>query len=202
MKCHERLTTMTGGDLFSAKTVEALLGRYRLSGFRRHAHHDLAEKRGVFAPTKKDDMKQGNQLGFTVIELMVALTIVCLLVAVAVASFQDHMTRKARNQARSALMEVAEGLRMQHVRMGSYQAETLPITQTPGDGDAIYRISLAKTAIAASDPKAVFPPSSAQAFTLQAVPVDEDACGTLLLDHTGRRGVLGPEAKLADCWPK
>ena len=46
--------------------------------------------------------------GFTAIELVVAITIVCLLVAVALASFQDHMTRKARTQARSALVEVAE----------------------------------------------------------------------------------------------
>lgn len=150
----------------------------------------------------KDDMKQGKQSGFTGIELVVAMTIVCLLVAVAVASFQDHMSRKARTQARSALMELAEGLRMQHVRTGSFQVNTLPITQTPADDDAIYRISLAKTAVTANDPKVVFPATSDQAFTLQAVPVDEDACGTLLLDHTGRKGVIGPEATIADCWPK
>jgi type IV pilus assembly protein PilE len=150
----------------------------------------------------KDDMKQGQQSGFRFIELVVAITIVCLLVAVAVASFYDHMSRKARTQARSALVEVAEGLRMQHARTGSFLMESLPITQTPGDGDAVYRISLAKTAITANDPKVVFPATSNQAFTLKAVPVDEDACGTFLLDHTGRLGVLGPEAKLADCWPK
>jgi Tfp pilus assembly protein PilE len=41
-----------------------------------------------------------RNLGFTVIELVVAVTIVFLLVAVAVASFQDHMMRKDRAQAR------------------------------------------------------------------------------------------------------
>lgn len=150
----------------------------------------------------KDDMKQGKQSGFTLIELVVALTIVCLLVAVAVASFQDHMARKARTQARVALMEVAEGLRLQHARTGAYLSEALPISQTPAGGDAVYRIALAKVAISANDPKVVFPATSEQAFTLQAVPVEKDACGTLLLDHTGRFGVLGPGAKLADCWPK
>lgn len=150
----------------------------------------------------KDEMKQGKQLGFTMIELVVAVTIVCLVVAVAVASFSDHMSRKARTQARSALMEVAEVLHLQHARTGNFQVETLPITQAPRDGDAVYRISLAKAAITANDPKVVFPATTEQAFTLKAVPVDEDACGTLLLDHTGRLGVLGPEAKLADCWPK
>lgn len=136
------------------------------------------------------------------IELVVAVTIVCLLAAVAVASLQDHMARKARTQARSALMEVAEALQVQHSRTGSYQLGVLPITQTPANDKAIYRISLVKAAVTASDPKVAFPASSGHAFTLQAVPVAEDACGTLLLDHTGRKGVLGPEAKLADCWSK
>jgi type IV pilus assembly protein PilE len=158
----------------------------------------------MFLKTKMttDDMKQGKQSGFTVIELVVAVTIVCLLVAVAVASFSDHMSRKSRIQARAALMELAEGLQMQHARTGSYKVGSLPITQTPRDHDADYRISLAGTAIAADDPKVVFPASSDQAFTLQAVPVDENACGTLLLDQAGRMGVHGAGAKLADCWSK
>ena len=94
--------------------------------------------------------------GFTAIELVVAITIVCLLVAVALASFQDHMTRKARTQARSALVEVAEGLRMQFTRTGSYATSSLPITQTPREGDAEYRISLATELVTASDPRMVF----------------------------------------------
>lgn len=152
---------------------------------------------GVFREVRVSAAK-----GFTVIELVVAITIVCLLVAVAIASFQDHMTRKARSQARSALTEVAEGLRFQFARTGTYRGAVLPITQSPREGDVMYRISLVKAAIAASDPKVVFPASSDQSFTLQAVPVNEDACGTYLLDHAGRMGVVGPDAKLADCWPK
>lgn len=140
--------------------------------------------------------------GFTVIELVVAITIVCLLVAVAVASFQDHMTRKARSQARSALLEVAEGLRFQYARSGTYSGAILPITQSPREGEAVYKISLATTNVAASDPKVVFPATGPQTFTLQAVPADGDSCGTLLLDNAGRLGVLGADATVADCWPK
>jgi len=140
--------------------------------------------------------------GFTVIELVVAITIVCLLVAVALASFQDHMTRKARSQARSALVEVAEGLRLQFTRTGSYQVASLPITQTPREGEAAFRISLATAPVTASDPKIVFAASSAQGFTLQATPTGGDECGTLLLDHAGRVGVTSPNAKIADCWPR
>lgn len=159
---------------------------------------------GVVWPLRVHGASRRNliQSGFTVIELIVAITIVCLLVAVAFASYQDHMTRKARAQARAALVEVAEGLRMQYTRLGTYETKALPITRTPGDGEVLYNLSLSKAPIAATDPKTVFPASSAQGFTLRAVPVGGDACGTLLLDHTGRVGVVGDGAKLADCWPR
>lgn len=140
-----------------------------------------------------------RNMGFTVIELIVAITIVCLLVAVAVASFQDHMTHKARNQARKALAESAEWLQLQHAKSGTYLVK-LPVTQTPSDGDALYQIKLAGAMVNATDPKAAFPATTAETYTLQAVPVDGDACGTLLLDSTGRTGVTGADALVADCW--
>jgi type IV pilus assembly protein PilE len=137
--------------------------------------------------------------GFTVIELVVAITIVCLLVAVAFASFQDHMTRKARAEARRAMIEVAEWLQIQHAKSGTYLVKP-PITQTPADGDAEFRIGLAAKAVSASDPKAEFPATTADTFTLQAVPTGQDACGALLLDSAGRTGVTGVDAQVADCW--
>ena len=142
-------------------------------------------------------MRRGK--GFTVIELVVAITIVCLLVAVAFASFQDHMARKARAEARKALIEVAEWLQLQHAKSGTYLVKP-PITQTPGDGDAEFRIGLAAAVVGASDPKAEFPATTADTFTLQAVPVGGDACGALLLDSAGRTGVTGVDAQVADCW--
>jgi type IV pilus assembly protein PilE len=140
-----------------------------------------------------------RNIGFTVIELIVAVTIVCLLVAVAVASYQDHMTHKARNQARKALAESAEWLHIQHARSGTYLVK-LPVTQTPGEGDALYQIKLAGAMVNATDPKAAFPATTAATYTLQAVPVEPDACGTLLLDSAGRTGVTGANALVADCW--
>jgi type IV pilus assembly protein PilE len=142
-------------------------------------------------------MKRGK--GFTVIELVVAVTIVCLLVAVAVASFQDHMTHKARAQARKALVETAEWLQQQHATSGTYLV-TLPVTQSPSGSDAIYQIKLATVIINASDPKTAFPATSTNAYTVQAVPVDSDSCGTFLLDSAGRVGVTGATAHAADCW--
>jgi len=141
-----------------------------------------------------------REKGFTLIELVVAVTIVCLLVAVAIASYQDHMTRKARAQARGALVELAEVLQVQFTRVGTYELANLPIKQTPREGEALYHISLTKAPVTGSDPVVAFPASSAQGFTLMAIPVQHDACGSLLLDHGGRKGVTGEGAKVADCW--
>ncbi len=138
--------------------------------------------------------------GFTVIELVVALTIVCLLVAVAVASYQDHMTRKVRTQAGTALLDSADFLRVHSQRTGSFLGATLPVTQVPGSGEADYYLSLAATPVNGSDPQGTFPATGDQNFTLQAVPVGDDACGILLLDQDGRIGVTGIGAKAGECW--
>jgi type IV pilus assembly protein PilE len=141
------------------------------------------------------DMKLGK--GFTVIELVVAVTIVCLLVAVAVASFQDHMIRKERALARKALIETAEWLRMQRPGSGTYQVK-LPVSQM--SGNTAYRIELLDQPVTANDPKAEFPATSAEVYSLQAVPLGDSACGSLLLDSAGRTGVTGADAKVTDCW--
>jgi|JFJP01.1.fsa_nt_gi type IV pilus assembly protein PilE len=137
--------------------------------------------------------------GFTVIELIVAISIVCLLVVVAVGSFYDHMSRKSRVEAQRALIEAAEWLQNQHATSGTFQVE-LPVRQVPGDGNAVYRIRLASTAVVATDPKATFPATTASTYTLQAEPLEDDTCGTLLLDSNGRPGVVGKDALLAKCW--
>jgi type IV pilus assembly protein PilE len=137
--------------------------------------------------------------GFTVIELVVAVTIVLLLIAVAIASFHDHMTRKYRAEARKALIENAEWLQFQHRKSGTYLVK-LPVTQTPNEGDARYRIELVSSPLTATDPKVQFPAASVDAFTLRAVPMSGDTCGNLLLDSTGRTGVSDTAARVADCW--
>jgi type IV pilus assembly protein PilE len=137
--------------------------------------------------------------GFTAIELVVAITIVLLLVAVAVSSYQDHMVHKHRSQARKGLIEAAEWLRAQRVTSNTFRVK-LAITQAPSDGDASYRIELVPKDIVAVDPKVTFPATSVNELTLQAIPVDEDECGNLLLDSSGRTGVTGAGAQVASCW--
>ena len=146
---------------------------------------------------KTQTMKKAR--GFTILELSIAVAIVFLLVAVAVASFMDSMTKKSRHAAQVALQDAAAWLLQQHVNENSFLAVKMPDTQVPNDGDAKYRIVLATLPVVATNPQAAFPVTTAQTFTVMAVPVDEDACGSLLIDHTGRKGITG-SAAFSDCW--
>jgi type IV pilus assembly protein PilE len=137
--------------------------------------------------------------GFTILELTIALVIVFLLVAVAVSSFMDHMTRKSRHAAQIAVQDASAWLLQQHVNGNSFLAVQLPDTQVPRDGNAKYRIVLATLPVTATNPQASFPVTTAHTFTVMAVPVGEEACGSLLMDHTGRKGITG-SATLSECW--
>ncbi len=138
--------------------------------------------------------------GFTAIELAVALAIVFILVAVAVASFSDHMTHKARFKAQVVLVDSAAWLLQQYVRDNTFLLAKLPDDQAPREGSAVYRISFATTPVTSNDPKGIFPATTAQTFTLMAVPIEDDACGTMLIDQTGRRGITGADMTVEDCW--
>jgi type IV pilus assembly protein PilE len=133
--------------------------------------------------------------GFTLIELLVAIAIVAILATVAVASYQDHIRRSARADAKAVLMEAAGFMERFYTTHGRYTTDaegtTAPaltgLTQSPKEGTARYNISVSAI--------------GAQSYTLHAIPTDPDSdpeCGTLTLTHTG---VKGSSAGTVDvCW--
>lgn len=132
------------------------------------------------------------------IELVVALLILGLLIAVAVSSVMDHAVHKARHQATVRLNEVADWMRQNKAAQPDYSSMLAANWSTPSS-DARYVVSLARKPVPASDPKMQFPATAADVFTLQASPSEPDDCGVLLLDHAGRRGVTG-KLPVHECW--
>lgn len=139
--------------------------------------------------------------GFTLMELMIAVAIIGILVAVALPSYQDHVRRSSRAVAKAILHENAQFMEQFYTANNQYDATVgadgiantvddvavaLPITQSPRTGVAQYAISLQAVANAT--------------FTLQAVPQGSmagDICGTLTLTNTGVQGAGGD---VASCW--
>ncbi len=129
-----------------------------------------------------------RQLGFTLIEVIVAMACVAVLVTVAWPSYQSLVKRSQRAQARTALLQAAHWLERAASANGSYPASTdIPASVLQVEGQR-YQIQVS---------------SSPQSYTLSALPLGSqsaDACGTFTLNHLGVRGVQGATQSAAQCW--
>ena len=134
-----------------------------------------------------------QQLGFTLIELMIVVAIVAILAAIAYPSYQNQVQKTRRADAQAGLTELAQFMERYYTSNGRYvdgggSGPALPFTETPKDpGTKFYDLSLSAV--------------SATGFTLQAAPKNgqsSDPCGTLTLTNTGQKGVSS--GTVADCW--
>ncbi len=147
-----------------------------------------------------DRLNNSYSKGFTLIELMIAVIIVAILAAIALPSYQSHMTKTRRATATACLMQYSQLMERYYSASFSFDvdidgdaseeqaAETLPANQCSNDLSSYYNFSL--EALAAST------------YTLQAVPtsaMDDSACGTLKLNQAGTRTETG-SSTAEYCW--
>ncbi|CAH1903691.1 Type IV pilus biogenesis protein PilE [Candidatus Nitrotoga sp. HW29] len=134
--------------------------------------------------------------GFTLIELMVTVTIIGILSAIAYPSYTQYVLRANRAEARAILLESVQFFERNYTTANRYDqtsagaAIVLPYLTSPKTGTAKYNITAAYDA------------APAQTFTLSATPtgvMSGDTCGTYTLDNAGIQGSGGT---LAECWGK
>ncbi len=133
-------------------------------------------------------------LGYTLVELLITLAMVAILSLTAMFHYREYVQRTARMEAKSVLLQAQNWMEQQFTLNNSYlnagQEPVLPtsLSKSPISGTEKYRHS-------------VLPGTTATSYTLQAVPVQTDQCGTLTLDQTGLRGVSGTHtATVESCW--
>jgi len=139
--------------------------------------------------------------GFTLMELLITVTIIGLLSAIALPQYQQHVARSRRVAAGSTLLDAAQFMqKLMDSNNGTYQVagavpalptalQTAP--QNTTGNDVVYNIAVAtptpNTFVLTASPRAGGPMAS-------------DACGNLTLDQRGRKGITGSGKTVQDCW--
>lgn len=156
--------------------------------------------------------------GFTLMELLVTITIVAIIAAIAIPSYAEYVSRGKRAAARSALLAAASFLERNFTTNGCYnfasvadcQSQSgvglsLPaaLSRAPGDGRASYvvTVSFAGSTAGQAFELAATPCGSVTDCPPGSDPFVDTKCGVLTLDQAGVRGRSGSE-DLAFCWQR
>jgi type IV pilus assembly protein PilE len=129
----------------------------------------------------------GRQRGFTVMELLIVLTILGILMGIAVPSYTEHVRKGKRAQAHARLSQLAQLMERSYSDNGTYNT-TLPALLGLAAGTTIYSGSN-NEAGSAYTITFVGTPDTAT-FMLLATPSNwtDAACGPLTLTNAGIKG--------------
>jgi type IV pilus assembly protein PilE len=150
------------------------------------------EMNKLFYPKKRTNV---NIEGFSLMELMIVVSIIGILTAIAMPNYTDYIQRGQRAEGRAALTSVATIL--ERFYSDNNQFTTVDDTFPPGVVNAqrlsetgLYTLNIAIE-------------GTRQTYTLSAVPTSfiDLKCGTLTLESNGTKGQDAP-GTLAECWQK
>ncbi len=140
--------------------------------------------------------------GFSLIEMMTVLTVIGILTALALPSFQEYLRRGHRAEARVGLLQAAQWMERVATANGVYPATTSK------NGVEAMSLPASLTTVPTGRYAVSLKTSTDSAYTLIAVPSGaqaDDKCGTFTLNQASVRGItigtVSAGAELvADCW--
>ncbi|MES3009121.1 MAG: type IV pilin protein [Pseudomonadota bacterium] len=137
----------------------------------------------------------GRTAGFTLLELLIVITIVGLLATVALPGYQQSVLIGGRSEGRALLLQVAANQERyysdHHTYSGNADPLVSPAVVVLNSESGLYRVSVASC-----------PDGGIQhCFIATATPTGRqlaDTCQTLTVTQTGRKGATGGTAE--ECW--
>jgi len=128
-----------------------------------------------------------NNRGFTLLEVLITCTIIAILAAVVVPSYQRYTYRAHRVATQAEMTDYAHQAERYRSANNTYSGFSLPSTTSPRDEDpAKYNLRLTV---------------SADAFSIRATPSGtqtKDECGTLTINQAGQR--TNSTGTTSKCW--
>jgi len=136
----------------------------------------------VFEGSNASKSQPSALKGFTLLELMIVITIIAILATIAFPSYQESVKKSRRGAAKTDLVELANFMERYFTENNTYIGATLPTS--------INNDHYTYTAT---------PEPTVSTFTLSAGPSGSqatDKCGTMTLNQVGLKTTTGS----AGCW--
>ena len=171
-----------------------------LERLRRRASKGLRRRAGEGPRRHASPRFESNDAsdGFTLMELLIALALLAVLLAIALPAYREQIARAHRSELQTALLEDAGYMQRYYAANNAFSAPSPPRltwTASPPTGPPAYEIVV------------TVPPGDPTVFTLTATRAGAmagDRCGDFTYDNLGRRGLVPgtPRGGLtaADCW--
>jgi len=134
--------------------------------------------------------------GFTLMELLIVVTIIGILAAIAFPQFDEVFKRSKRSEGKAALLAAAQKMERYNTNNGRYPATMAEAgvsnkSNNENPSSSSYDIALAAGSTA----------SSVTSWKFTATPVFTDTkCGNLMIDNLANKTISGPSAELVRCW--
>lgn len=126
-----------------------------------------------------------QQIGFTLIELMVVVAILAIIASVALPSYRQHVLKSRRAAGAACLLQAQQQMERFYTTTLAYNAAGSPTVFTcDSEISRFYTVSVSGV--------------SAKAYTLTAAPQGAqtaDSCGSLTVNQTGAKTPTG-----STCW--
>ena len=164
--------------------------------------------------------RQRSVAGFTLIEVMITVTIIGILAAISLPSYSAYVARARRADARTQLLQAAQFMQRFYAANDQYNLDRgggsvlgtvgppvvgMPVTlrKSPADSTAATAIYQLNTAIAAAGNYTAT--VNVSAYTLTMAPITggvaaADGCGMFTITSTGVRGVASATKTRDECW--
>jgi type IV pilus assembly protein PilE len=128
-------------------------------------------------------------IGFSLIELMIVISIVGILLVVGIPNYSQHIAQAKRLQAQTYLFRLASAFEQYYIQHNTYEGMTLAIAGIPEYvADHAYRLAITTT--------------SSTNFNISATPLNQQArsdqqCGQIRLNAAEEKTTSGTDKT---CW--